>query len=120
MRKCRECGKEQRKEDFPKAQEVKGVVYYRHICKECHRDQKRLLRDSKRKDYIEFKKTLECNRCGYDDHRALEFHHHKADKEFNISEKFYQLSWENLKKEIDKCEVLCSNCHRIEHYNDGS
>lgn len=42
------------------------------------------------------------------------------DKEFNISNEIRNLSIENLKKEINKCVVLCSNCHRKLHYYDLS
>lgn len=50
---------------------------------------------------------------------CLDFHHLK-DKEFNISNEIRNLSIENLKKEINKCVVLCSNCHRKLHYYDLS
>lgn len=56
-----------------------------------------------------------CTRCGFDkDISALEFHHKDKNKEYQIS-KIYNKSWKVVKKEIEKCELLCSNCHRIEH-----
>jgi hypothetical protein len=58
-----------------------------------------------------------CNRCGYDKHiGALEFHHLR-DKDFNIGN-FTNSAWNKIKKEIEKCELICSNCHRIEHCKD--
>ena len=54
-----------------------------------------------------------CKICGY--HRlpqALEFHHLDRDKkEFGLGLP-HTRSWERIKKEIDKCELLCANCHR--------
>lgn len=44
----------------------------------------------------------------------------EQEKEFNISNEIRNLSIENLKKEINKCVVLCSNCHRKLHYYDLS
>jgi len=56
-----------------------------------------------------------CERCGYDKCvDALDFHH-KGGKDFSISDKGYTRSWEKVKEEIDKCELLCANCHREEH-----
>jgi len=73
----------------------------------------------RRKQLVNYKKELECQRCGYDDHRALEFHHHNDDKSKSVSRMVGEgYSWEIIKKEIDKCEVLCSCCHRIEHWKD--
>lgn len=58
----------------------------------------------------------ECNRCGYNEHiSALEFHHiDPNNKEFEIGD-FINKSWDFIKEEIKKCELLCSNCHRVEH-----
>jgi hypothetical protein len=65
----------------------------------------------------QYKKTLSCNRCGYNDYRALEFHHFNNDKdEFDPCVIARKRSWKNVINELNKCEVLCSNCHRIEHY----
>ena len=57
-----------------------------------------------------------CVRCGFDDHpAALEFHHKDpATKEFTISPNMTR-SIELLEREADKCILLCSNCHQIEH-----
>lgn len=60
----------------------------------------------------------ECQICGYNKCRwALDFHHTSSDKEFNISS-FYNRSWEKIVIELDKCMLVCSNCHREIHYNE--
>lgn len=70
-----------------------------------------------KQQYIEYKQTLTCCKCGYSDYRALEFHHHKDDKKYEVaSMPARDYSWTTIKKEIDKCIVLCACCHRIEHY----
>ena len=56
-----------------------------------------------------------CERCSYNKcQEALEFHHlDSSKKDFNITST--QKSWDKVKKELDKCSLLCSNCHREEH-----
>lgn len=56
-----------------------------------------------------------CQCCGYSKCiEALEFHHIDASsKEFSISGK--SSSFEKLKKEVDKCILVCSNCHKEIH-----
>lgn len=58
-----------------------------------------------------------CQLCGYDKCReSLEFHHIlKNKKNFGISEKGYTRSWDSIKSELDKCVLLCANCHREWH-----
>lgn len=60
-------------------------------------------------------KGSKCQKCGYNDNiSALEFHHENPnEKEFGISAS--HVAWEKMKKELDKCILLCSNCHREEH-----
>lgn len=58
-----------------------------------------------------------CQCCNYDRClSALEFHHTDPnEKDFGISAKGYTRSWETVKKELDKCVLVCSNCHREIH-----
>lgn len=60
----------------------------------------------------------ECVKCGYNKCiGALEFHHvDRTQKDFNISHKGYTRSWEKVKEELDKCELVCANCHREIEY----
>lgn len=60
-----------------------------------------------------------CEICGYDKCiTALEFHHLNPDeKEFGIGTNDI-LSFEKNKKEVDKCILVCANCHREIHYRD--
>jgi len=55
--------------------------------------------------------------CGYNKNiNALEFHHFDSGKkDFGISAKGYTRSWEQVKRELGKCVLLCSNCHREVH-----
>ena len=58
-----------------------------------------------------------CSRCGYDRcGEALEFHHRDpSQKDFGVSNRGYTRSWEAVREEIEKCVLLCANCHREVH-----
>ena len=68
-----------------------------------------------KKSLVEYKGS-KCEMCGYDRCiEALEFHHSDPDKkDFSISTKIF--GFEKMKKEVDKCLLLCSICHREKHY----
>lgn len=59
-----------------------------------------------------------CIRCGYNKlNAALTFHHRNPeDKEFTIGGRNY--SWERMKKEAEKCDLVCHNCHAEIHYEN--
>ena len=55
-----------------------------------------------------------CVKCGWQGNQAaLQFHHLKG-KDFTIGNAANK-SWDFIKKEIQKCILLCANCHMIEH-----
>lgn len=60
-----------------------------------------------------------CVVCGYNTCIwALDCHHKDPEtKSFSVS-KYHSRSWDNLKPELDKCILLCANCHRELHYNN--
>jgi hypothetical protein len=62
-----------------------------------------------------------CEKCGYDRcDSALEFHHlDPKEKDFGIGS-YSVLSWEKVKIELDKCIMVCANCHREIHYNENN
>lgn len=59
----------------------------------------------------------ECQICGYKKcARALNFHHKDASaKDFGLSARGLTRSWEKIKKELDKCILVCANCHMELH-----
>lgn len=62
-----------------------------------------------------------CELCGYNKcEGALQFHHIDAkDKEFTISHinLNQEIDMQKLFQEIDKCQLLCANCHAEKHYS---
>jgi hypothetical protein len=58
-----------------------------------------------------------CIVCGYSKCiGVLEFHHkNNNDKENDVSGLLYH-TWKTIVEELDKCELLCANCHRELHY----
>ena len=58
-----------------------------------------------------------CEQCGYNKCvKALEFHHLNPDnKDFTVSS-YSKLSWDKVQKELDKCAMVCANCHREIHH----
>lgn len=59
-----------------------------------------------------------CVRCGYSGCvDVFDFHHtDPTQKEFSISKYGHTYSFDRVKVELDKCELLCSNCHREHHF----
>ncbi len=55
-----------------------------------------------------------CQLCGYDKYQgALDLHHLDRDtKAFGISYRGYCRAWRMVKEELDKCLLVCVNCHR--------
>ena len=54
-----------------------------------------------------------CQVCGYNKcPEALDLHHVRGEKKFAIWHKGYARSWERVKKELEKCILVCANCHR--------
>ena len=52
-----------------------------------------------------------CVDCGERDPIVLEFDHLR-DKSFNIGSSLTTVRWQTLLDEIEKCDVVCANCHR--------
>ncbi len=60
-----------------------------------------------------------CQICGYDKCiNALEFHHINDDKEYDPAYIVRRWSWERVKPELEKCIMVCANCHRELHHLD--
>jgi len=57
-----------------------------------------------------------CNECEIQDVDILTFHHKDEKiKSFTISHNLGSVEWDKLKRELDKCELLCYNCHMKHH-----
>ena len=62
-----------------------------------------------------------CIKCGFDQVGALQFHHRDPqEKRFAICDALnsgYKMkySWEEILKEVEKCDLICANCHHLEH-----
>jgi hypothetical protein len=63
-----------------------------------------------------FKDILICVTCKEDDRRCLDFHHVNPKTKFkSIAHMVKIFSQDKIEKEVAKCIVLCSNCHRKKH-----
>src|SRR4051794_20027001 len=82
-------------------------------CNSCMANHRRFVLKTRAIEY----KGGKCIKCGYvkciD---ALTFHHRNPkEKSFNISGS-HTRKWSELQKELDKCDLLCHNCHAEEHW----
>ena len=78
------------------------------------------LRQKKRAFIHRVKTMFGCKVCGYKKcANALHFNHIKPkDKEYNIAAMVGSCSINKIKKEIRKCEIMCSNCHAEHSYEE--
>ena len=92
----------------------------RRIEKRTYRDRAEYIKQAvakrrrKVKEFAVAYRGGKCQICGYNKCIwALDLHHiDPKTKEFGLGEKGYTRSWEAIKRETDKCVLICSNCHR--------
>ena len=105
---CWECAKKYRKEYYRnyfriEENRIKNLDRIKNSC-------------SSKKLYInELKHDSQCSVCGESHVACLVFHHRNPrDKKFIISS-FNNRTLDEIKEEIEKCDILCSNCHMKLH-----
>lgn len=121
MKTCKYCRNEYQEGDFEVAAVIRGKIYRRLKCKHCKRKRQNERRQQISSWLRDYKKTLSCERCGFSDYRALDFHHRDPnEKEFPVADLVrVGGSLKRLQMEIAKCAVLCANCHRITHFEEA-
>lgn len=132
MKVCKKCELEKKLEEFSFDNKRNRTLSW---CKECVREKNKIRYSNNREEILkkkeeyhlkssewfrELRENLKCERCGFSHPATLDFHHlDPSQKSFGIS-RAARNAWFNKEKileEIKKCIVLCSNCHRIEHWN---
>lgn len=85
-------------------------------CKSCAAKKRKTTRQRFKEKCVEYKGG-KCVKCGYDKCvAALEFHHRDSQqKDFQVSRQNRPFN-EIITAELDKCDCLCSNCHKEVHY----
>ena len=91
-------------------------IEQKYRCVKCRSEAVQKRRDKTKQILIEYKGG-KCEICGYNRCiSALEFHHlDPNEKDFGIASKGYTRDIETNKKEVDKCILVCANCHREIH-----
>jgi hypothetical protein len=134
MKNCRVCKQDKELDQFSVNKNKKDLLNYE--CKECQKEYFKEYYKNNKTKCIERAKKIKynqliiisqlkvekgCYKCGYNKHSAaLHFHHiNKNDKKFEISSNIH-LPLNLIQEEIEKCKVICANCHAEEHFKDSS
>lgn len=114
MKNCPRCNIIQSRDNFYQKRGVEGNSTY---CKKCTTDQTTERQQKFKLQCIEYKGGC-CEICGYNKcAAALEFHHKDPnEKEFLLSQRNLRTFNEEITNELDKCSLLCANCHREIHW----
>lgn len=124
MKLCKRCGQTKELSDFAIHKQSKdGRSCW---CKRCNADaaRERRLRDIetyKARDRQKYAQIMEhkrrpCQDCGLTfPSCCMDFDHVRGEKRFQLSRSTGR-SWEDILEEINKCDIVCANCHRIRTY----
>lgn len=125
MKTCYKCKNTYPLEDFPWKYESRGIKA--DMCKPCMRERAKEHYAANKQSYAErtkrnkeavrlwlreFKTGKPCTDCGVVYPHYVMDYDHLGDKEFEISDRPGSRSKKRLLAEIEKCELVCANCHR--------
>lgn len=113
---CTKCKQELPIEDFNWRNKANNTR--RSECKYCHSEHMKNLNRTKRDLVTQIKATEKCCKCGETRSYTLDFHHIDGNnKEATVARMVSNTySVKKTLNEIEKCVVLCANCHREFHY----
>jgi len=126
-KKCGRCLQDLNLEFFNTKNKKNGKEIKQSFCKKCNSenlkehykknkqkylDKNKKFKKENQKKLLEFLQDKECKDCGLKDCRVFEFDH-LSDKKANIAHVLSGWCWESLLVEINKCEIVCCNCHRL-------
>ena len=111
---CKRCDETKSADSFYRRRGGKDLSPY---CKRCTKDQTLERQRRLKKECIDYLGGS-CVKCGYNKcQAALEFHHEDpSQKDFSISHQNSTSMNESIRNELSKCALLCSNCHKEEHW----
>lgn len=116
MKVCSQCNKSLPLNEFySRGKKREDLQSY---CKHCLNLTQMIRWNQRKIDGIEYLGGL-CMRCGESDlHPALyDFHHRNPENKDVGWNKLRLRAWNRIKQELDKCDLLCCKCHRLEHLN---
>jgi predicted HNH restriction endonuclease len=118
LRVCKKCGEEKPLESFKEHKQCKHGREY--TCTACTTNRLSDRRRAKKRRAIEYLGGA-CNHCGGVFHPAVyDFHHIDPTEKEADPGSLMGRKWERIKQELDKCLLLCANCHRMEHANESN
>lgn len=100
-------------------QKATSRAYYQ-VHKEKIKAASRLNKERARASFQAFKSTLSCTKCGQNHPATLDFHHlipHPDNQKINVLTKRGAYT-KAIQEIMDKCIVLCANCHRVHHHDE--
>lgn len=90
--------------------------WYQNNKKRRYEQNKKLAK--RNKNYIQLRKSVPCKDCKIKyPYYVMDFDHVRGEKNFRIS-RGLRHGIKKLKEEIEKCEVVCANCHRVRTQNN--
>ncbi len=117
-KQCKYCFKWYSESSFGVALTTQTKIYRRQKCRHCYRATKQALIKRNYQWLSEIKKQKGCIKCGITNPIVLDFHHrNEENKLFGLGTFRRSVGFKRIENEVKKCEVICANCHRIEHYN---
>ena len=126
VKTCNECLVEKSLTEFySNGYTPKGTAKYKAKCKTCSNKQRSDIRKELILEYVNTRfSKYACTKCGCTGpYKFLDWHHTDPEaKEFTIGQVGISSEdqfFSELVPELDKCTLLCPNCHRLEHVQGG-
>lgn len=112
MRLCNKCKTEKPLSEFF----LKNGKLTHYHCRQCNSDNVAERKREFKRQCVEYRGGV-CIDCGFKGHQAVyDFHHlDPTQKDFQFGSIGTTKLNDVVKEELDKCVLLCSNCHRIRH-----